>query len=194
MRTSTLVKISIIILAIFVAFEGALLIARFVGYTVQRNGTAKAPKQEPTVVMAPKDRIDEVKEMTAALKAYSAAHNGYPETLQDLIPKYMKGPKDPSVGFSQYIYVPIGKPVDTYTLTYTLSDTYSKLEKGKHVAGPSGLQGGEYPLSGSDLDNDGLDDNLEIYVYHTDSQNADTDGDGFSDGVEVSSGHNPLGK
>ena len=44
----------------------------------------------------------------------------------------------------------------------------------------------------ADSDNDGLSDYQEIFTYHTDPNKWDTDGDGFSDGYEVQTGHSPL--
>jgi len=43
-----------------------------------------------------------------------------------------------------------------------------------------------------DTDADGLTDQAEIQIYHTDPNNPDTDGDGVSDGQEVQNGTNPL--
>ena len=43
-----------------------------------------------------------------------------------------------------------------------------------------------------DSDADGLTDQAEIQIYHTDPNNPDTDGDGVSDGQEVLNGTNPL--
>ena len=43
-----------------------------------------------------------------------------------------------------------------------------------------------------DTDADGLTDEGEITVYHTDPKNPDTDGDGISDGQEVLNGTDPL--
>lgn len=43
-----------------------------------------------------------------------------------------------------------------------------------------------------DSDYDGLSDQGEIQVYHTDPLNADTDSDGYLDGAEVLDGTNPL--
>ena len=43
-----------------------------------------------------------------------------------------------------------------------------------------------------DSDNDGLNDEMELNVYHTDPFKADTDGDGFNDGDEVTNGYSPL--
>ncbi len=44
-----------------------------------------------------------------------------------------------------------------------------------------------------DSDNDSLTDQMEIDLYKTDPNKADTDGDGFSDAEEVRKGYNPLG-
>lgn len=44
----------------------------------------------------------------------------------------------------------------------------------------------------TDADNDGLTDDQEIMVYHTDPTKADTDGDGFLDGDEITHGFSPL--
>lgn len=43
-----------------------------------------------------------------------------------------------------------------------------------------------------DSDNDGLSDQIEINLYHSDPQLADTDGDGFLDGQEINYGYSPL--
>lgn len=45
-----------------------------------------------------------------------------------------------------------------------------------------------------DTDHDGLTDEQEINIYHTDSKNPDTDGDGYNDGAEVQSDYLPLDK
>jgi hypothetical protein len=46
-------------------------------------------------------------------------------------------------------------------------------------------------VSPVDSDSDGLSDDIETLVYHTDINNSDTDGDGFSDGKEVDTGYSP---
>lgn len=43
-----------------------------------------------------------------------------------------------------------------------------------------------------DSDNDGLSDEEEIRVYHTEPHNPDTDGDGYWDGLEIKNGYAPL--
>lgn len=43
-----------------------------------------------------------------------------------------------------------------------------------------------------DSDSDGLSDEDEIRVYHTNPNNPDTDADGYSDGEEVKNGYSPL--
>jgi Bacterial TSP3 repeat/Alpha/beta hydrolase of unknown function (DUF900) len=45
-----------------------------------------------------------------------------------------------------------------------------------------------------DTDGDGVDDGLEVNVYHTNPLLADSDGDGIADGWEVQYGLNPLSK
>ena len=45
-----------------------------------------------------------------------------------------------------------------------------------------------------DSDHDGLTDNVECTVWHTDPFNPDSDGDGFTDGVEVKNGFDPAKK
>lgn len=46
--------------------------------------------------------------------------------------------------------------------------------------------------SAVDTDHDGLSDNDEINIWHTDPNNPDTDHDGFPDGVEAQNGYDPL--
>jgi len=46
--------------------------------------------------------------------------------------------------------------------------------------------------AGLDSDNDGLTDEMEINIYHTDPIIADSDGDGYADGDEVGHGYSPL--
>ncbi len=46
----------------------------------------------------------------------------------------------------------------------------------------------------TDTDRDGVPDNDEINLYHTDPGMADTDGDGYSDWVELVGGYSPLDK
>jgi len=43
-----------------------------------------------------------------------------------------------------------------------------------------------------DSDGDGLSDEEEINIYHTDPHNGDTDGDGYTDGEEIKNNYNPL--
>jgi hypothetical protein len=193
MHSRFLQPILISLLGLIVAIEATLLFSGyFGGFSLSEAVQRAKPKPKPVaVVVSPKDRIDEVQKILDALEVYNKARKTYPETIQALVPKYLEGPSDPALGFSPYRYVPVGDPIEYFTLQYSLSADYGTLVLGPHVAGPKGLTGGEYPLSQSDIDNDGLDDTVEIYVYRTDSQKADTDGDGFSDGVEVSSGHNP---
>jgi hypothetical protein len=50
------------------------------------------------------------------------------------------------------------------------------------------------PIVTLDSDSDGLTDDEEATVYHTDPQNPDTDGDGYMDGEEVAQGTDPLSK
>lgn len=183
-------------LSVIVLLEGGLLLGRYFGiFSLTSAKDAPDTNAPVAVVITPKQRIEEVQSILGALKEYNQDRKSYPKTLQGLVPAYLTGPSDPSVGFSAYRYVPIGEPIEFYTLTYMLNEDYSEqLLAGTHVASPKGLTGGEFPLSESDLDNDGVDDAVEIYIYRTDSQNPDTDNDGFSDGVEIGSGHNPRGK
>ncbi|MBI5732028.1 MAG: L,D-transpeptidase [Candidatus Magasanikbacteria bacterium] len=46
----------------------------------------------------------------------------------------------------------------------------------------------------TDSDNDGLTDEQEIFIYHTDPNNSDTDCDGYKDGAEVENDYSPLVK
>lgn len=43
-----------------------------------------------------------------------------------------------------------------------------------------------------DTDGDGIKDQQELTIYHTDPNNPDTDKDGFSDGNEIANGYSPL--
>ena len=47
---------------------------------------------------------------------------------------------------------------------------------------------GNLDLSADDPDGDGISTWDEVFIYHTDPENADTDGDGLSDAVEIASG------
>lgn len=47
-------------------------------------------------------------------------------------------------------------------------------------------------LAATDTDQDGLTDEEETSVYHTNPNQSDTDGDGYGDGVEVQNGFSPL--
>ncbi len=196
MSSRFLQPILISLLGLIVAIEATLLFSGyFGGFSLSEAVQRAKPKPKPIVVVTPPaERMTEVQGILEALESYNEARKTYPETIQGLVPKYLAGPKDSALGFSGYRYVPVGDPIEYFTLQYSLSGDYGTLTTGTHVASPKGLTGGEYPASQSDLDNDGLDDAVEIYVYRTDSQKADTDGDGFSDGVEVASGHNPRGK
>lgn len=184
----------IIVLALFVAVQLGVLAMKYsggwsAGATVKANSANKAK-----VMVASQTKFDEVQSILKALTAYKDDHYAYPDTLRDLAPKYLTGPSNPSLGFSAYRYVPIGDPVSSFTLKYTLNQDYAGVMKGTHVAGPAGPVSGERKPSGSDLDDDGVDDVVEIYIYHTDSQDPDSDGDGFADGLEIETGHNPMSR
>ena len=45
--------------------------------------------------------------------------------------------------------------------------------------------------TGPDSDNDGVPDEDEVNIYHTDPNRADTDGDGFNDWLELNNGYAP---
>lgn len=53
---------------------------------------------------------------------------------------------------------------------------------------------GSNAQSSPDTDQDGISNDDEIKVYHTDPNNADTDGDGFSDWMELNQGFSPWEK
>ena len=57
---------------------------------------------------------------------------------------------------------------------------------------PNGVLGLENGSVALDTDGDGLTDQQEIQIYHTDPHNPDTDGDGYSDGIEIKRGYSPL--
>lgn len=48
-----------------------------------------------------------------------------------------------------------------------------------------------FAAGSDDTDNDGLSDQQETQIYHTDLNNKDTDGDGYTDGDEVRFGYDP---
>jgi lipoprotein-anchoring transpeptidase ErfK/SrfK len=43
-----------------------------------------------------------------------------------------------------------------------------------------------------DTDQDGISDEAEINLYHSDPNQVDTDGDGYNDGIEIKTGFSPL--
>lgn len=45
-----------------------------------------------------------------------------------------------------------------------------------------------------DSDKDGVPDNDEIFIYHTDPNRKDTDGDGYNDWIELNTGYSPYNK
>ena len=61
------------------------------------------------------------------------------------------------------------------------------------VAPSAAASASSIDLTKLDSDGDGLTDDQEINVYHTDPHKADTDGDGFTDAQEIKNGYNPLG-
>ncbi|HET9136737.1 MAG TPA: OmpA family protein [Candidatus Kapabacteria bacterium] len=77
------------------------------------------------------------------------------------------------LGFSYYIFSPREEPAPTAVVESTIVVTAKPV----------------------DSDGDGLTDDDEMKVYHTDPHNRDTDGDGCTDGEEVLQYHtNPLNK
>lgn len=49
-----------------------------------------------------------------------------------------------------------------------------------------------YQATVLDSDNDGLSDQAEVEIYHSDADNPDTDADGYLDGEEIANGYSPL--
>ncbi len=184
----------IVILALFVVLELGVLSLKYSGRWNADLVTKADSANKTGVVITSQAKLDEVQSILKALTDYKDDYFAYPRTLGDLIPDYLVGASDRRAGFSAYRYVPIGDPVSSFTLIYALDQDYAGLAKGAHIAGPAGPVSGQWQPSGSDLDNDGIDDAIEIYIYRTDSQDPDSDGDGFSDGLEIETGHNPMSK
>lgn len=90
----------------------------------------------------------------------------------------------------------------SYKITFTLVIGNSEYLPGTHFLTPAGFDKEYIPnstdepkaISATDSDNDGLSDQDEINLWHTNPYISDTDGDGYSDGDEVKSGYNPLVK
>lgn len=70
-----------------------------------------------------------------------------------------------------------------------VNPTIVDLDKNSLSAPPSRVAA----ATDQDIDQDGLNDWVEVNVYGTNFEKADTDDDGYNDGVEVSKSYNPLG-
>ena len=73
------------------------------------------------------------------------------------------------------------------------ADLYGSDWKNKVVTIQNGFEA-DYTITETgfvDFDNDGLTDDDERNIYHTDPAKADTDGDSYKDGVEVLNNYNP---
>ncbi len=74
-----------------------------------------------------------------------------------------------------------------------IDDQYETPAELQHIGAPGTGQKVDYHgqvIVDSDLD--GLTDQGEIQIYHTDPGNPDSDGDGYLDGAEILAGTNPL--
>ncbi len=160
-------------------------------------------------------RFADIKKMQTALDLYFLDHNNYPvaanpvvlgegdyycfddqkgfgkqESCQD--PLSALFPKNPEPGGINYTYQSTdGK---SYRINFSLEIGVDTLSAGEHFATPAGIDQEDVvqDLSLIDNDNDGLTNNDEINIWHTDPNNPDTDGDGYKDGDEVKNGYDPL--
>lgn len=93
----------------------------------------------------------------------------------------------------------------SYRITFTLVTDGTQYSPGSHFYTPVGIDLEDYNLESNqniineqsnlpseDSDNDGLTNDDEINIWHTDPNNSDTDGDGYLDGEEVKNGYDPL--
>ncbi|MFH1597749.1 MAG: hypothetical protein ABIB97_01575 [Patescibacteria group bacterium] len=140
-----------------------------------------------------KQRLDDLTLIRYGLTIYYEAEGLYPRNLEELSQYISRIPQDPKEQWINYTYVPIADRSSRYVLSYGLEDGYAGIDFGEHRATQAGMTAGDIIWADSDLDQDGLDDNLETIIFLSDPLNEDSDGDGYTDAHEVYHGYNPLG-
>lgn len=104
-----------------------------------------AKEDVPEATDRDKERVEEIESLRTALKKFNDDRKGYPESLDELVSKYMKDvPKNPTPGGQEYSYTPIGSAdkqgvFGYYDLGYTLEVGVNDLSAGLHIANPDGL-------------------------------------------------------
>lgn len=104
-----------------------------------------AKEDVPEATDRDKERVEEIESLRSALKKFYDDRKGYPESLDELVSKYMKDvPKNPTPGGQEYSYTPIGSAdkqgvFGYYDLGYTLEVGVNDLSAGLHIANPDGL-------------------------------------------------------
>lgn len=128
---------------------------------------------------------------------------GFMPTTNGLIGDYIDDLRHPSADYNEAfknIVYSSENNGQSYRIIFAIVMDGGQYSKGNHFATPQGIDQDDVQNSNDnsdsfsfvDSDNDGLSDQDEINLWHTDPNNPDTDGDGYLDGDEVKNGYNPL--